>query len=73
MKVFYATLVMKLIQRKLRFKKYKKHRKILRIKQFIKNLKEIYFVPIDEDLIAKEIQNLNLKKLAQKMVYRSKC
>lgn len=73
MKVFYATLVMKLIQRKLRFKKYKKHRKILRIKQFIKNLKEIYFVPIDEDLIAKEIQNLNLKKLSQKMVYRSKC
>lgn len=73
MKVFYATLVMKLIQRELRFKKYKKHRNILRIKQFIKNLKEIYFVPIDEDLIAKEIQNLNLKKLSQKMVYRSKC
>ena len=73
MKVFYATLVMKLIQRKLRFQKYKKHRNILRIKQFIKNLKEIYFVPIDEDLIAKEIQNLNLKKLSQKMVYRSKC
>lgn len=73
MKVFYATLVMKLSQRKLRFKKYKKHRTILRIKQFIKNLKEIYFAPIDEDLIAKEIQNLNLKKLSQKMVYRSKC
>ena len=73
MTVFYVTLVMKLIQRKLRFKKYKKYRTILRIKQFIKNLKEIYFAPIDEDLIAKEIQNLNLKKLSQKMVYRSKC
>lgn len=36
---------------------------ILRIKQLVKNPKEFYFVPLDEDLIVEEIQNLNLEKV----------
>ena len=36
---------------------------ILRIKQLVKNPKEFYFVPLDEDLIVEEIRNLNLEKV----------
>ena len=34
------------------------------IKQYFKNPTEFYFVPVDKDVIAKEIKNLNTKKAA---------
>ena len=46
--------------------KCKKHPSSLRIKQLIKNPTQLYFALIDEDLIAKEIQNLNLKEAIPK-------
>ena len=46
--------------------KYKKHPSSLRIKQLIKNPTQLYFALIDEDLIAKEIQNLNFKEAIPK-------
>ena len=45
-------------------KKYSKHPSILRIKQYFKNPTEFSFVPVDKDVIAKEIKNLNTKKAA---------
>ena len=43
-------------------KKYSKHPSILRIKQYFKNPTEFSFVPVDKDVIAKEIMNLDAKK-----------
>ena len=37
---------------------------ILRIKQYFKNPAEFPFVPVDQDVIAKEIKNLDTKKAA---------
>ena len=45
-------------------KKYSKHPSILRIKQYFKNSTESFFVPVDKDVIAKEIKNLDTKKAA---------
>ena len=46
--------------------KYIKHPSILKIKQYFnfKNPTEFSFVPVDKDVIAKEIKNLNTKKAA---------
>ena len=44
--------------------RYSKHPSILRIKQYFKNPTEFSFVPVDKDVIAKEIKNLNTKKAA---------
>ena len=46
-------------------KKYSKHPSILRIKQYFKNPTEFSFVPVDKDVIAKEIKNLDTKKAVQ--------
>ena len=46
----------------MRNKKYNKLASILRIKQYFKNLTEFSFVPVDKDIIAKEIKNLDTKK-----------
>ena len=47
-------------------KKYSEHPSILRIKQCFKNPTEFSFVlPVDRDVIAKEIKNLNTKKAAR--------
>ena len=46
----------------------KKHRKppsILRTKKYFKNSAKCSFVPVDKDVIAKEIKNLDTKKAAQ--------
>ena len=43
-------------------KKYSKHHIILRVNQYLKNLTEFSFVNVDEDIIAKEIKNLDIKK-----------
>ena len=43
---------------------YSKHPRILRIKQYFKTPTEFSFVPVDKDVIAKEIKNLNTKKAA---------
>ena len=40
-----------------------KNKPILRIKQCFKNSTEFSFVPIGEDVIAKEIKNLNTEKV----------
>ena len=45
-------------------KKYSKHPRILRIKQYSKNPTDFSFVPVDKDVIAKGIKNLNTKKAA---------
>ena len=45
-------------------RKHSKHPSILRIKQYFKNLTELSFVPVDKDVIAKKIKNLNTKKVA---------
>ena len=45
-------------------KKYSKHPSILRIKQYFKNPTEFSFVPVDRDVIAKEIKNLDIKNAA---------
>ena len=45
-------------------KKYTKHPSILRIKQYFNNPTEFSPVPVDKDVIAKEIKNLNTKKAA---------
>ena len=45
-------------------KKYTKHPSILRIKQYFNNPTEFSLVPVDKDVIAKEIKNLNTKKAA---------
>ena len=45
-------------------KKYSIHPSISRIKQYFKNPTEFSFVPVDKDVIAKEIKNLNTKKAA---------
>ena len=45
-------------------KKYSKHPRILRIKQYFKNPTAFSFVPVDKDVVAKEIKNLNTKKAA---------
>ena len=45
-------------------KKYSKHPSILRIKQYSKNPTDFSFVPVDKDVIAKGIKNLNTKKAA---------
>ena len=45
-------------------KKYSKHPSISRIKQYFKNPTEFSFVPVDKDVIAKEIKNLDTKKAA---------
>ena len=39
-------------------KKYSKHPSILRIKQYFKNRNECSFVPVDKDVIAKEIKEI---------------
>ena len=46
-------------------KKYIKHPSILRIKQYFKDLTEFSFEPVDKDVIAKEIKNLDTKKAVQ--------
>ena len=43
-------------------KKYSKHPSILRIKQYFKYSTEFSFVPVEKDVIAKEIKNLNTEK-----------
>ena len=43
-------------------KKCSKHPSILRIKQYFKNLTEFTSVPVDKDVMTKEIKNLNTKK-----------
>ena len=43
-------------------KKYSKHPCILRIKQYFKYPTEFSFVPVNKDVIAKEIKNLDTKK-----------
>ena len=43
-------------------KKYSKHSSILRIKQYFENSTEFSFVPVDKDVIVKEIKNLDTKK-----------
>ena len=43
-------------------KKYSKHPSILRIKQYFKNPTKLCFVPIDKDVIAKEIKHFDTKK-----------
>ena len=43
-------------------KKYSKHPSILRIRQYFKNPTEFSFVPVDKDVMAKEIKNLNINK-----------
>ena len=48
----------------LKIKKYSKHPSILRIKQYFKNPAKFSFVPVDKDVIAKEIKNLDTKKAA---------
>ena len=45
-------------------KKYSKHPRILRIKQYFKNPTAFSFVPVDKDVVAKEVKNLNNKKAA---------
>ena len=45
-------------------KKYSKHPSTLRIKQYFKNPAKFSFVPVDKDVIAKEIKNLDTKKAA---------
>ena len=45
-------------------KKFSKPPSILRIRQYFKNPTEFSFVPVDKDVIAKEIKNLNTKKAA---------
>ena len=45
-------------------KKCSKHPIILRIKQYFQNSAEFSFAPVDNDVIAKEIKNLNTKKAA---------
>ena len=45
-------------------KKYSKHFSILRIKQYFKNPAEFSFVPVDKNVIAKEIKNLDTNKAA---------
>ena len=47
-------------------KKYSKHPSVLRVKQFFKNPTEFSFVPVDKDVIEKEIKNLDTKKTAPK-------
>ena len=44
-------------------KKYSKHSSILRIKQYLKNPAEFFFVPVDKGVIAEEIKNLDTKKV----------
>ena len=44
-----------------KLKKYSKHPSILRIKQYFKNQTEFTFVPVDKEVIAQEIKNLNTK------------
>ena len=43
-------------------KKYSKYPSFLRIKQYFKNLTDFSFVPVDKNVIAKKIKNLNTKK-----------
>ena len=45
-------------------KKYSKYPTILRIKQYSKNPTKFSFIPVDRDVIAKEIKNLDTKKAA---------
>ena len=45
-------------------KKYSKYPSILRIKQYFKNPTEFSFVPVDKEVIAKEIKNLDTKMAA---------
>ena len=40
-------------------RKYSKHLSILRIKQYFKSPNECSFVPVDKDVIAKDIKDLN--------------
>ena len=49
-------------------KNYNKHPSSLRIKQYFKNPTEFSFVPVDKDVIAKEIKNLNTKKMRHKLI-----
>ena len=48
-----------------RIKKYSKHSNILRIKQDFKSPTEFSFLLVDKDIIAKEIKELDTKKVAQ--------
>ena len=43
-------------------KKYSKHPSIFRMKQYFKNQTEFSFIPVDKDVIAKEIKNVDTKK-----------
>ena len=43
-------------------KKYTKYPSILKVKQHFKNSTEFSFVPVDKDVIVKEIKNLDTKK-----------
>ena len=52
-------------------KKYSKHFSILRIKQYFKNPAEFSFVPVDKDVIAKEIKTWILTRLHHKVIYLS--
>ena len=45
-------------------KKYSKNPSILRIKKYFKNSSEFSFIPVDKDVIAKEIKSLDTKKAA---------
>ena len=45
-------------------KKYSKHPSILRIKQHFKNPAKFPFRPVDKEVIAKEIKNLDTEKAA---------
>ena len=45
-------------------KKYSKHPSILRIKQYFKNPAKFPFLPVDKEVIAKEIKNLDTEKAA---------
>ena len=45
-------------------KKYSKNPCILRIKKYFKNSSEFSFIPVDKDVIAKEIKSLDTKKAA---------
>ena len=63
---------MRLIRYFAQINKYSKHTSILKIKQYFKNLTEFSFVPVDNDAIAWEINNLDTKNAYHKMIFQSR-
>lgn len=51
--------------------KCSKHPSILRLSKSFRYLSKLSFVPVDKDIIAKEIKNLDPKKLLYKMILLS--